>query len=76
MQKIFGLLFITLALWVVAEVVMEGPQRAFGGTFAFLSDSEPLAEDEDYEWVGERAGNKLRVKNEERADAIERMTRE
>lgn len=76
MQKIFGLLFITLAIWVTAELFMYGPQKALGGSLAFLSNEEPLSEDEEFEWAGERAGNKLRSKNDERAAAIERMTRE
>ena len=74
MQKVFGLLFIVLAVWAGAELFMKGPAGAFDGAFAsFLTEEEQQAE---HTWAGERAGNKLRAKHDERADAINRMTRE
>lgn len=74
MQKAFGLLFIVLALWTGMELFTNGPAGAFDGAFAsFLSEEEQQAE---HTWAGERAGNKLRDKHDERADAINRMTGE
>ncbi len=74
MQKAIGMLIMVLAIWTAIELYTQGPAGAFDGAFAFL-----LGEDEreaEFTWVGERAGNRLREKNEERAEAIDRMTRE
>ncbi len=72
MQKAIGMLLIVLALWTGIELYTRGPSGAFDGAFAFLLDDEER--EEGYSWAGERAGNKLRQKHEERADAINRLT--
>ena len=74
MQKAIGMLIIVLALWTAIEVYTNGPAGAFDGAFASFVDEEEG--EVEFTWAGERAGNKLRDKNEERAETIERLTRE
>jgi hypothetical protein len=44
MQKIFGILFILLAVWIAIEVYTEGTDRAFGGLFASHSPTPASAQ--------------------------------
>ena len=74
MQKAIGMLIVALALWTAVEVYTNGYAGAFGGVFASVVDEEE--QDAEFTWAGERAGNKLRDKHQERADAIDRMTRQ
>ncbi len=74
MQKIFGLLFMAVAVWTAIELYTNGSAGAFNGAFASSSDEKER--EEEFTWAGERAGNKLRDKHDERVEAIERMTRE
>jgi hypothetical protein len=54
MGKIFGILFMVVAIWVALEVYTQGARNAFGGALSFLSgeDQQPT---EDHEWAGEKA---------------------
>lgn len=74
MQKALGMGIMVLALWTAVELFTKGPAGAFDGAFAFLLDEEER--NAEYEWAPKRAGDKLRAKHQERADAIDRMTRD
>jgi hypothetical protein len=76
MQKIFGILFIVLAIWVGLEVYTEGTARAFDGLFVRLGVAEePAADEGPYKNAGERAADRLRGAYQagmDRGDAPER----
>jgi hypothetical protein len=44
MQKIFGVLFILVAVWIAIEVYTKGTDAAFGGLFASHSHGQASVE--------------------------------
>jgi hypothetical protein len=67
MGRIFGILFICLAIWVGIEIYFEGTQNAFGGVFA--SSAAPR----DERTTPQRAGDAV---NRAHAASRERLERE
>ena len=60
MGRIFGILFLVLAVWTGAEVYSEGTQNAFGGSLAFLGESGDGEEIQDRRTTPQRAGDAVR----------------
>jgi hypothetical protein len=56
MAKLIGLLLMVGIVWVGMEVYNEGPDRAFGGAFSFLSSGKDLPDR-----VAERVSTPKRV---------------
>ena len=73
MGRIFGILFIVLAVWTGVEVYNEGTSGAFGGLFVRLG----LAAEEDVELedvpVAGRAANRLNELYQASGDRVERQ---
>lgn len=72
MQKAIGMLILVMAVWTGIELATNGTAGAFGGAFASFVDEDER--DAEYKWAGERAGEKLRAQNEDREEAINRLT--
>jgi hypothetical protein len=76
MQRIFGILFIVLAIWVGLEVYSEGTTGAFDGLFVRLGVAEEPAEDAGPRTTaGERAADRLRSAYQAGMDRGERPER-
>jgi hypothetical protein len=72
MGRIFGILFIVLAVWTGVEVYNEGAAGAFGGLFVRLGLAEEEMELEDVPVAG-RAANRLNELYEASGDRVERQ---
>ena len=57
MGRIFGMLFIVLAIWAAVEVFTNGTEGAFGGLFA---SGSPSAESAPAKPAGDRAADALK----------------
>ena len=76
MQKIFGILFIVLAIWVGLEVYNEGTAGAFDGLFVRLGMADAPAPDAaPHRSAGERAADRLRSAYQAGMDRGERPER-
>ena len=66
MQKIFGILFILVAVWIGIEVYTEGTDRAFGGLFASHSPTPASAQTGGplTDRVHDRVSNAMRTREE------------
>jgi hypothetical protein len=71
MGRIFGILFIMVAIWVGVEVYTEGLAGAFGGTFVEVGLVEP--EEALDAPVTERAGRAMSRAYEASIDRVERQ---
>jgi hypothetical protein len=72
MGRIFGILFIVLAVWTGVEVYNEGTAGAFGGLFVRLGLAEDEVELEDVPVAG-RAANRLNELYQASGDRVERQ---
>ena len=72
MGRIFGILFIVLAVWTGVEVYNEGTSGAFGGLFVRLGLAEDEVELEDVPVAG-RAANRLNELYQASGDRVERQ---
>lgn len=72
MGRIFGILFIVLAVWTGVEVYNEGTSGAFGGLFVRLGLAEEEMELEDVPVAG-RAANRLNELYRASGDRVERQ---
>jgi hypothetical protein len=76
MQKVFGILFIVLGIWVGLEVYNEGTAGAFDGLLVRLGMAQAPAEDAGpYQSPGERAAERLRSAYQAGMDRGERPER-
>jgi len=71
MGRLFGILFIVLAVWTGVEIYNEGMSGAFGGAFVRLG----LAEETELEDlpVGGRAARRLNELYQESGDRVDRQ---
>ncbi len=71
MGRIFGILFIVLAIWTGLEIYNEGTSGAFGGALVRLG----LAEESDLEDtpISGRAARRLNELYEESGDRVDRQ---
>jgi hypothetical protein len=72
MRRLFGILFIVLAVWTGVEVYNEGTSGAFGGLFVRLGLAEEEVELEDVPVAG-RAANRLNELYQASGDRVERQ---
>jgi hypothetical protein len=72
MGRIFGILFIVLAVWTGVEVYNEGTSGAFGGLFVRLGLAEEEVELEDVPVAG-RAANRLNELYQASGDRVNRQ---
>jgi hypothetical protein len=60
MGKVFGILFMVLAIWVGIEIYTKGSQEAFGGALAWLGGETPT-EQTDGRSPMQRFGDRVRT---------------
>ena len=72
MGRIFGILFIVIAVWTGVEVYNEGTSGAFGGLFVRLGLAEEEVELEDVPVAG-RAAHRLNELYEASGDRVDRQ---
>jgi len=72
MGKVFGILTLVAALWIVAELTTKGMQGAFGGALAGASGSEVAAQPRPTS-IPKRAGDKVEAAHHEAAERRDRM---
>jgi hypothetical protein len=72
MGRIFGILFIVLAVWTGVEVYNEGTSGAFGGLFVRLGLAEEEVELDDVPVAG-RAANRLNELYQASGDRVDRQ---
>jgi hypothetical protein len=72
MGRIFGILFIVVAVWTGVEIYNEGMSGAFGGAFVRLGLAEEEVELEDVPVAG-RAANRLNELYEASGDRVDRQ---
>lgn len=72
MGRIFGILFIVLAVWTGVEIYNEGMSGAFGGTFVRLGLAEEDVELDDVPVAG-RAARRLNELYQESGDRVDRQ---
>ena len=72
MGRIFGILFIVLAVWTGVEIYNEGMSGAFGGAFVRLGLAEEDVELDDMPVAG-RAAHRLNALYDESGDRVDRQ---
>jgi hypothetical protein len=72
MGRIFGILFIVLAVWTGIEVYNEGMSGAFGGAFVRLGLAEEEADLDDVPVAG-RAARRLNELYEASGERVDRQ---
>jgi hypothetical protein len=60
MGKVFGILFMVLAIWVGIEIYTKGSDRAFGGALAWLGGESASADGGDGRSTMQRFGDRVR----------------
>ena len=60
MGKVFGILFMVLAIWVGIEIYTKGTQQAFGGALTWLNGETPT-EQTDGRSPMQRFGDRVRT---------------
>jgi len=70
--RIFGVLFIVLAVWTGVEIYDEGMSGAFGGAFVRLGLADAQVELEDVPVAG-RAARRLNELYQESGDRVDRQ---